>query len=268
MGVAVDGVGNVYVADASNSVIRTLRPADSSVVIGAVADAASQHADAVSPGKIVVIYGAGLGPSQLIQNPPKNGQIGSELSGTTVSFNGIAAPILYTSSTQLAVVVPYAVSGSIAVVSVSYQGRVSADYSVTVANAAPSVFTLNRAGWGQAAAVNAADGTVNGPVHPVKVGGYVSLYATGEGQTTPAGVDGTLGSATPPHPALAVTASIGGIPAAVQYAGDVPGQIAGLMQVNLQIPDGVEPGGYVPVTLQVGGNSPKPSAVWIAVTGK
>jgi uncharacterized protein (TIGR03437 family) len=136
-----------------------------------------------------------------------------------------------------------------------------------VAATAPSVFTLNQAGWGQAAAINAADGTVNTPANPVKVGGYISLYATGEGQTIASGVDGKLGSSTPTRPARAVTATVGGIPAAVQYAGSVSGQIAGLMQVNVQIPDGVQPGGYVPVVLQVGDAFTTPGAVWIAVSG-
>ena len=49
--------------------------------------------------------------------------------------------------------------------------------------------------------------------------------------------------------------------------GSVPGQIAGLMQVNVQIPAGVEPGGYVPVVLQVGKTSTTPGTVWIAVSG-
>jgi uncharacterized protein (TIGR03437 family) len=197
-GVAVDGAGNVFVADALNGVIRILRPAKSSVLIGAVVDAASQRADPISPGKIVVIYGAGLGPLQLIQNQPKNGQVSTELSGTAVSFNGFAAPILYTSATQIAAVVPYSVIldpyiegiASTARVSVSYQGQISADFTVPLAIAVPSVFTLNQGGWGHAAAINAAGGTANSPVNPVKIGGYISLYATGEGQTAPAGVDG------------------------------------------------------------------------------
>ena len=245
--------------------IRILRPAKSSVLIGAVVDAASQHADPISPGKIVVIYGAGLGPSQLIQNQPKNGQVGTELSGTTVSFNNFAAPILYTSAIQVAAVVPSAASGSTARVSVTYQGQVSADFTVPVALAAPNIFTLNQAGWGQAAGINAADGTVNTPANPVKIGGYISLYATGEGQTAPAGVDGKVGGSTATHPLLPVTVTVGGIPATVQYSGGIQGQIAGLMQINVQIPVGVQPGGYVPVVLQVGDTSTTPGAVWIAV---
>ncbi len=266
IGVAVDGAGNVYVADALNGVVRILRPANTSVLIGAVVDAASQHADPLSPGKIVVIYGDGLGPPQLIRNQPNDGQFGTGVGGTTVSFNGIAAPILYSSSTQVAAVVPYAVSGSTARVSVSYQKQVSADYMVPLAIAAPSIFTANQGGWGQTAAINIVDGTVNTPANPVKIGGSISLYATGEGQTAPSGVDGKVGGSMAPGPVLPVTVMIDGIPAVVEYAGGEPGQIAGLMQVNVRIPVGVRPGGYVPVVLRVGDASAKQDAVWIAVS--
>jgi len=243
-GVAVDGAGNVYVADSGNNVVRILRPTDRSVLISAVVDAASQRADPVSPGKIVVLYGTGLGPSQLSAEP----------AGTAVSFNGIAAAVLYASATQIAAVVPYAVSGTTAQVTVAYRGDVSAAFTVPVAASAPSLFTLNQAGWGQAAAIH-ADGTANTAANPVRIGGFISLYATGEGQTGPT---------TPPRPILPVRVTIGGIPALIQYAGGAPGQVAGLMQVNVQIPSGVRPGGYVPVVLQVGDRASSP-AVWIAV---
>lgn len=60
---------------------------------------------------------------------------------------------------------------------------------------------------------------------------------------------------------------VGGLPATYQYAGSVQGQVAGLMQVNVKIPDGVQLGGYVPVVLQVGAASTTSGAVWIAVAG-
>jgi len=254
-GVAVDGAGNVYFVDTGNQAVRILRPTNRSVLISAVVDAASQRDDPVSPGKIVVLYGTGLGPSQLIQNQPSNGVLGTALGATAVSFNGIAAPILYTSATQVAAVVPYAVSGTTAQVTVTYGGDVSAAFAVPVAASAPSLFTLNQTGAGQAAAINAVDGTVNTAANPVRIGGFVSLYATGEGQT---------GSTTPPRPLLPVRVTVGGIPATIQYAGGAPGQVAGLMQVNVQIPSGVQAGGYVPVVLQVGDRTSSP-AVWIAV---
>ena len=54
---AADLAGNVYVADVGNGVARVVRPTGRSTLIGVVADAANGSADAVSPGKIVVIYG-------------------------------------------------------------------------------------------------------------------------------------------------------------------------------------------------------------------
>jgi uncharacterized protein (TIGR03437 family) len=214
----------------------------------------------------VVVYGAGLGPSQLIQNRSSNGPFGTELAGTVVSFNGIAAPILYASATQVAAIVPYAISGTTAQVTIAYQGETSTAFTIPVAPSAPGIFTSNQTGAGQAAAVNTVDGTLNTAVNPVKIGGYISLYATGEGQTAPAGVDGKLGS-TPTRPVLPVSVTVDGIPATVLYAGGAPGQVAGLMQLNVQIPNGVQTGGYVPVVLQVGDASTTPGAVWVAVSG-
>ena len=198
-----------------------------------------------------MIYGSGLGPSQLIRD---NAESSTELAGTVVSFNGIAGPVLYTSAAQVAVIVPSSITGSEAQVTVRYNGEVSAPFPIPVAASAPSLFTLNQAGWGQAAAINAVDGTANTAVNQVKISGYISLYATGEGQTTPTG------------PVLAVRVTVGGLPATVQYAGPAPGKATGLMQVNVRIPNGVEPGGYVPVVLQVGNASTTASAVWIAVS--
>lgn len=62
------------------------------------------------------------------------------------------------------------------------------------------------------------------------------------------------------EPLLDVAVTIGGVPAAVQYAGGVPGQIAGLMQINVHIPRGVAAGGYVPVIVRIGDASTPPDA--------
>jgi trimeric autotransporter adhesin len=267
-GLRADSAGRVYFADNITSV-RLLSPVNQSILIGAVVDAASQSAIALSPGKIVVIYGVGMGPAQLLTNLPQNGNesYSTQLAGTMVSFSGIPAPLLYTSSTQVAAIVPYGVSGSTTQVVVSYQGAASSAVTVPVAASAPSLFSSNGTGAGQAAAVN-LDNSLNDAAHPVAPGGYLSLYATGEGQTTPAGQDGKVAAAAPPLPApqLPVSVTVGGQPATVLYAGAAPGEVAGLMQVVIQIPANVHPGGYVPVVLQVGAATTVTGAAWIAVS--
>jgi uncharacterized protein (TIGR03437 family) len=216
----------------------------------------------------VIIQGGGLGPSGLLQNEPDDqlgGGFGPELGGTRVLFNGISAPILYTSESEVTAVVPYAITGATAEVMVTYQGEVSAAFTVPVAPSAPSLFTLNYTGSGQAYATNENDDTANTAANPVKIGGSILLNATGEGQTLPSGQDGTPGGATPARPALPVSVTVGEIPATVQYARPAPGQV-GMMQFSVQIPAGVRPGGYVPIVLQVGNASTTNGAVWIAVS--
>jgi uncharacterized protein (TIGR03437 family) len=60
--------------------------------------------------------------------------------------------------------------------------------------------------------------------------------------------------------------TIGGKSVTPSYAGGAPGIVAGLTQVNVQIPSGL-PAGEVPITVQVGG-VPAQAGVTIAVSGK
>jgi uncharacterized protein (TIGR03437 family) len=121
--------------------------------------------------------------------------------------------------------------------------------------ATPGLFSANSSGAGQALAGN-PNGTANGSAHPASPGGWIVLYATGFGQTSPAGQDGLVAdSSSLPQPILPVTAQIGGQAAQVLYAGGAPGIVAGVLQVNVSIPIGVPTGPAVPVTLQVGSQS-------------
>src|SRR5262244_1069905 len=126
--------------------------------------------------------------------PSSNGAFPKQLAGTTVSVNGIQAPLIYSYAKQVAAIVPYGITGSTAQVTVTYQGETSPSVTLPIAAASPGVFTLNQTGGGQAAAINAADGSINTAANPVTAGEYISLFATGEGQTSPAGADGTIAS--------------------------------------------------------------------------
>jgi len=266
--VDLDPAGNIYVADVYNDRIRVLVPSAAGpfLSIAAVTNAASNLAGAISPGEIVAIYGSGMGPAQLVTAVPgSNGFYGTQLANTSVSFNGVPAPMIYTWATQVAAIVPYEITGTTAQVTVTYQGQTSAAFSWPTAYSAPGIFSLDSTGQGQAAAINQDGVTVNSAATPAKIGDIISLYATGEGQTTPAGVDGKPASVPYPKPNLPVTAYVGAYNATVIYAGGAPGMVAGLMQVNVQIPAGIQAGSAVPVALLVGDVSSQ-GGVTIAVT--
>jgi len=233
-GVAVDDNGNVYVADPGNNAVRMLAPVSAAIAVSAVTNAASNLAGGVAPGEMVVLYGSGLGGVQ------------------TILFNGAVGPLLYATPGQAGAVAPYAVGGGSVQVVAQSAGTASAPVVVAAAATAPGVFTADGSGRGLAAALN-QDGTRNGAAAPAAAGSVLSLYATGEGQTSPAGVDGKLAAAPLPQPVAKVTVTIGGVAAEVQYAGGAPGQIAGVMQVNVVVPGGLS--GAVPVVLTVGGVS-------------
>ena len=108
------------------------------------------------------------------------------------------------------------------------------------------------------------DSTSNGPSNPASIGTVIQIYATGEGQTSPLGVTGSVTQSNTKTPVLPVTVTIGGINAAVSYAGSAPDAVAGLLQINAVVPPGVTPGSAVPITLKVG-NAVSQDGVTIAV---
>jgi uncharacterized protein (TIGR03437 family) len=154
----------------------------------------------------------------------------------------------------LTVVVPYEVSGNPSTqLQISYQGQTSSAVTVAVAAAAPGIFTADSSGGGQGLIGN-EDGTANAPGNAASVGSTVVVYATGEGQTIPVGVDGKPGDpATPPVPVQLVTATVGGLDAPVIAAGGISGMVAGYLQVSVQIPSDVTVGDSVPIVLNIGG---------------
>ncbi len=180
-----------------------------------------------------------------------------------MQFNGFAAPLVHTSSTAIAAMVPYEVTGSTAQVTVTYQGQTSQPATVNIAAAVPGIFTADESGAGQAAAFNSDGRTLNSSAAPAAQGSTIILYATGAGQTLPGGVDGKLAAAPLPTPILPVSVTIGGVQAVVQYAGAAYGEVAGMLQINVVVPPGVS-GSAVPVVVQVG-NAASQAGVTIAV---
>jgi beta-glucosidase len=232
----------------------TINPAGTvTISLGGIVNAASYEGGGVAPGEVVTIFGSGLGPSALTSEQVSSGNVATSLGGAKVLFGGVAAPLVYVEAGQVAAVVPYEVAGGTSTqVQVVYQGRTSNTLTVPVAGAEPGIFTLDYSGSGAGTVLN-QDGTVNSASNPAPIGSVVTVYATGEGQTNPPGVDGMLDGSPAPKPVQAVTATIGGVNANVQYAGGVPGAVAGILQVDLQAPATLTSGGAAAVVLNIGG---------------
>lgn len=213
----------------------------------------------------MVLYGSRVWPVQSTAGRlTSDGRFTTDLAGTQVLFDGAPAPLLYASSGQLAAVVPYEIDGKSGThVQVVNSGGVSDPLALPVTPAAPSIFSADYTGSGQGAILNQGGVTVNSSANPAEKGSVIAIYATGGGQTSPAGIDGQLALATLPKPKLPVQVLIGGRPAELRYAGAAPAAVAGLFQVNARIPADT-PSGEIPVLVQVG-NAVSQPGITVAV---
>ena len=121
--------------------------------------------------------------------------------------------------------------------------------------AAPGLYTVGGAGGGQLQAQN-ADFSRNSSglgASAAARGSYVIVYANGLGPTNPPVATGQRTPVTPGSAAtLPITASIGGQPAQVLYAGLAPGYV-GLYQLNIAAPQNASTGDRVPLTITING---------------
>ena len=218
-------------------------------------NAASYQGGAVAPGEIVTLYDSTYGPANLAVSP--SGKFPTNLGGVQVLFDGVAAPLLYAVAGQVSAIVPFEVAGKQQTV-IEFQYNpgggaavVSNTATVPVAASAPAIFALNEAGSGPGAIQNYPDYSINSASNPVAAGGYIFVYGTGGGAIVGGATDGALAPGQGSLVTQPVTATIGGAPATVLYAGPAPGQVNGLMQVNLQVPEGLAPGPQ-PVAITIG----------------
>ena len=218
----------------------------------------------VAPGEIVTVLGQKLGPAQSASfQLNQQGQVPTTLDGVQVLIGGIPAPVIYASANQVSAIVPFNFAGGS--VSLSVNGVPSCfSIGANVLTAAPSIFTANSQGFGQAVAAN-SDFTLNGASNPAAPGSFITFYITGAGQTDPPSVAGAVAPGAADI-VLPVSVSIGGQPAQVLYAGMAPGIVEGISQINASVPSSLPYGGDWPLAIQVGGVSSQ-AGVTVAVAG-
>ncbi len=228
--------------------------------ISAVVNGASFQSSGLAPGLIFTVGGTGLGPmtGQNLQLD-SHGNIASTLAGVEVLVDGRPAPLLFVRADQINAVAPYELTsrvGQSVNVQVIYNQAAGNIVQVPIEAASPAIFNL---GNGQGAIRN-QDQSINGTSNPAMVGSFVSIYATGEGQIDPSGVDGQLVTNATTFPVGNVSVTVGGVAVIPQFAGSTA--FDGFFQVNLQVPPGIT--GVVPVMIAVGGQ-PSPSGITMAV---
>jgi uncharacterized protein (TIGR03437 family) len=237
--------------------------------VGSIVNGASFLPGAVSPGELITIFGNNLGPTPGINFTPDNGHVDTTLGDTTVTFDGVAAPLIYVGPLQINAIVPYEVGtmaslGSSINVVVTHNGIVSAAFLVTVTDTAPGIFSANQTGTGQGAILDA--NLSPNQANPAAKGTTVSIFVTGEGALNPAVATGSMsGPSLPlPKPIANVSVTIGGQPAAVSYAGEAPTLVSGVMQINATIPDNIGSQNQT-VVVTVGNNSTKLQLITVNV---
>jgi uncharacterized protein (TIGR03437 family) len=238
-GIALSPSGDVFLLDGNR--VRKVTGEDPkiapAITAGGVVNALSYSGGAIAPGEIISIFGSGLAAPGLAVNPIENNRIPVALGHTRVFVGGLYAPILSATPTQVNAIVPSSVTpGRPVDVAVQFDTAVSSPVSVPVAPAAFGLATLDGSGAGQGAILN-QDGTVNSAANPAARGSIVSLFGTGAGESLPYLWHGYLVLSTPfPKPAGSITATIGGQPAELLYAGAAPYLVLGVTQINARIP--------------------------------
>lgn len=242
--------GNANGSTTPRGILGSLAPPSS---VSSVVNAASELSGPVAPGEIVRISGQTVGPSPAVTAliPPAS-TLATTLGTTSVTVNGIAAPVLYTNGAQTNIQIPYGVAGSTTASLVLTTGtQTAAAVSLTVAPTAPGIFTTDFSGQGRMVALN-ADGTINSSTNPAARGSAIIFFATGGGVTNPAEKEGMAETDTSRIPVAPISVTIGGTVTTVGIEGSTPKDVSGVLQIMATIPAGIA-AGQANIVINVGG---------------
>jgi uncharacterized protein (TIGR03437 family) len=221
----------------------------------------------IAQGSIFVVFGTGLGPTPLAypNGLPLPTSV-PDINGTSIAVSSggqkVDAFIVYTSALQVGAILPSNTPVGSATVTLTFNGKASAAYTISVAESRLGIFTSNGQGSGTAAAQHGVDSSpvlMSKAAHP---GETVVLYGTGLGPiSTPDNVaPGTVQVGSD------VIVTIAGQAVKPAYAGRSP-SFAGLDQIDFAIPANVVTGCYVPLSVTASGQVSQDFVLPIAKSG-
>jgi uncharacterized protein (TIGR03437 family) len=241
--VAVSSSGAVYVGDDLNFRVREIVPASSGLIPpvisanGVVNGASFVVGLTVAPGSLAAIFGSDLAASTVIAGAVP---LPTVLGQTSVTFNGIPAPLFFVSPGQINAQVPFTLSAGATTVQVTQSGMSSAAQITEMGVFSPGIFLLNQAGAG--AIFDAVTFRIITGTSPALPGEVIAIYATGLGPVSPAAVSGA--GASDPSTTTTPTVTIGGIPCPILYSGLAP-TLVSIYQINVAVPAGLSSGNQV-----------------------
>ena len=251
-GIVVDGNGYIHVLGQSGLLSRILPGENTAAMQGlprilGIANAAVNNVTPkVAPGEILSLYGPAIGADQaMFAQVGSDGLVTTTLGGVEVRFNGTAGPLLYAGPNQINVTAPFALSSlgpnDAVLVEVVKDGTTWASLTMHPVDADPGVFDL-----GNNSNVLNQDYSVNSYQNPADAGSVGIFYMTGAGLLTGAAYqDGQIFDPTTPVADLPSTklpveitsaASFANQSLEILYAGQAPGMLAGVIQVNFRAP--------------------------------
>jgi uncharacterized protein (TIGR03118 family) len=230
-----------------------------------ITSAASELNGPVAPGEIITIEGQTVGPSpSLTSTIPTAGILPTVANGASFAFNGTLAPIVYAGSAATSIQVPYEISGSTtATVTMTVGTQIAKPFTIQVAPTAPAIFTTDFTGMNGAVALN-ADGTVNSASNPAARGSMITLFATGEGLTTPMDSDGVVETSTSVRvPVAVVSVTFSGTAGIVGTDASTPRDVSGVLMLNVTVPAGIAAGTSTVILTAGGVSSTQPTYVYL-----
>jgi len=228
---------------------------------GIANSAGIQVSSGVAPYELVSLYGVGLGPATAVSGQIVNGLLETSLGGVQVLFNNVAAPLLYAGPNQINAIVPSSVSdGSTASVQVVTPNGTLNGPTLSVVPSEPEVFQNGppMPAGGSAVALN-QDGSVNSGSNLAAPGSIVTVWATGAGlDNSTFDQNGLIATSlfSPQLPVSVLDASNANVDGVysleVLYAGNAPGLITGVIQVNFRLPENLFDVYQLACQLQIG----------------
>jgi uncharacterized protein (TIGR03437 family) len=204
----------------------------------------------LAPGTIVQIYGSNLAatPTSATIFP-----LPTTLNGISVSIGGTPAPLYYVSPTQINAQLPSGLApGASYQVVVSDGGAVASPDTIQVYAVSPGVGATVT---GVALAQHAATFATITEASPATPGEFVTLYLSGLGATNPPVAAGVASPSNPPASASAPpTVTLNGTNIPISFAGLTP-TLAGLFQINFQLPANTPNGDLQLVVTQSGSST-------------